>query len=398
VERINVPGLGKLPMFSHASVVGDLVFVSGMLGTKPGTVELVEGGTGSQTTQTLRNIEQILAAAGSSLADVAKCNVYLADMKDFAEMNRAYVACFTGEPPARITVGGARLALGGAVEIDCIAQRRSRPPGPGKSIARATGFVESGPERVYFEVHGDGDAVVFCHGAGGNHVAWFQQVPVFARSHRVVTWDQRGFGRTSNHANEPSPANAVRDLGAVLDHLGIERAHLVAQSMGGWAAVGFALVHPGRVRSLVLSGTIGGIYTPVVEREFDAFIRRSGGLRVDGLPLGRHPAVSESLVDRDPALAFMYQQMQSLNDAPPPQAGALLRGTAYDLAAVGRIAVPVLFLVGSEDPIFPPVAIRDAAAQIPGARVVEIAGSGHSPYFEKPGEWNEAVGEFVRGA
>jgi pimeloyl-ACP methyl ester carboxylesterase len=212
----------------------------------------------------------------------------------------------------------------------------------------------------------------------------------------VVTWDQRGFGRTTNRASEPSPANAVQDLGRVLDHLGIARTHLIAQSMGGWAAVGFALAHPERVRSLVLSGTIAGIYTPVVEREFDAFLRRAGGLRVDGLPLGRHPAVSDSLVDRDPALAFLYQQMQSLNDAPPLQAGALLRGTAYDHAALARIAVPVLFIVGSEDPIFPPAAIRDAATKIPGARVLEIAGSGHSPYFEKPREWNAAVREFLR--
>jgi pimeloyl-ACP methyl ester carboxylesterase len=223
-------------------------------------------------------------------------------------------------------------------------------------------------------------------------------VPEFAKSYRVVSWDQRGFGRTSNRANEPSPANAVVDLGRVLDHLGIERAHVIAQSMGGWAAVGFALAHPERVRSLVLSGTIGGIYTPVVEREFDAFLRRAGGLRVDAPPLGRHPAVSDSLVGRDPALAFLYQQMQSLNEAPPAQVGALLRGTAYDHAALARISVPVLFLVGSEDPIFPPAAIRDAATKIPGARVVEIAGSGHSPYFEKAREWNDRVREFLRGA
>jgi pimeloyl-ACP methyl ester carboxylesterase len=58
----------------------------------------------------------------------------------------------------------------------------------------------------------------------------------------------------------------------------------------------------------------------------------------------------------------------------------------------------VLFVVGSEDPIFPPAASRDAATKIPGARVVEIAGSGHSPYFEKPREWNAAVREFIRGA
>ncbi len=399
-ERIVVPGLGRLPFFSHATAVGDLVFVSGLLGTKPGTIELAPGGTGPETTQALRNIEQVLVAARSSLAQVAKVNVYLADMKTYDEMNRAYMGCFEGQPqppPARITVGGARLALAANVEIDCVAWRSAAAPAA-RPIARATGFVESGGERVYYEVHGEGDPVVLCHGAGGNHVAWYLQVPELAREHRVVSWDQRGFGRTTNRADQPTPANAVADLIALLDHLGIARAHVIGQSMGGWAALGVALAQPARVRSLVLADTIGGIWTPLAQREFEAFAKRAAGLRTDGLPLGRHPAIDESLLARDPAHAFLYQQLQSLNEAPPAAIALHLRAAAYAPEALARLALPVLFVVGERDPIFPPAVIRDAAAQIPGARVVEIAGAGHSPYFEKPREWNDAVLAFLRGA
>jgi 2-iminobutanoate/2-iminopropanoate deaminase len=121
LQRINIEGLGRLPAFSHAVVAGETVYVSGCLGTLPNTMELAPGGTGPETTQTLANIETILEGAGSSLQKVVKVNVYLADMSEFNEMNDAYLAFFRETPPARITVGGVDLALGGAVEIDCIA-------------------------------------------------------------------------------------------------------------------------------------------------------------------------------------------------------------------------------------------------------------------------------------
>ena len=121
-KRIVVPGLGRLPVFSHASFAGGLIFVSGTLGTLPGQMKLAPGGTGPETAQTLANIAVILEAAGASLRDVVKVSVYLNDMADFASMNEAYAAVFPEDPPARITVGGAQLALGARVEIECVAQ------------------------------------------------------------------------------------------------------------------------------------------------------------------------------------------------------------------------------------------------------------------------------------
>ena len=123
LQRIHVENLARLPAFCHATIAGDFIFVSGTLGTKPGTMELVEGGTGPETTQTLRNIATILEACGATLADLVKVNVFLADMATFAEMNKAYIAVMGEQPPARITVGRADLALGGRVEIDGVAYR-----------------------------------------------------------------------------------------------------------------------------------------------------------------------------------------------------------------------------------------------------------------------------------
>lgn len=123
MKKVTVDGLAKLPTFCHAVIAGDFIYVSGTLGALPNSMTLVDGGTGPETTQTMRNIETILHACGATLADVVKVNVFLADMDTFAEMNEAYLSVMGADPPARITVGRAELALGAAVEIDCVAYK-----------------------------------------------------------------------------------------------------------------------------------------------------------------------------------------------------------------------------------------------------------------------------------
>ncbi len=121
LERINVPGMIRLPAFCHATRAGDFVYVSGTLGMIDEKGTLAAGGTGPETEQTLRNIGEILEASGASLDDVVKMNVFLADLSTFNEMNKAYIGILGEGKAARITVGGADLALGAAVEIDCVA-------------------------------------------------------------------------------------------------------------------------------------------------------------------------------------------------------------------------------------------------------------------------------------
>jgi pimeloyl-ACP methyl ester carboxylesterase len=265
-------------------------------------------------------------------------------------------------------------------------------------VKRSTGLIERGGDQVYFESCGEGDAIVLCHGLGGNHAIWFQQVAALAPKYRIITWDQRGFGRsTNNEARSLGPSTAADDLEALLDNLHIERAHLVGQSMGGWTVLGFTLEHPERVRSLVLADTIGGIYTPEIQQAFLAYLTRSrASAPPDGqYPLGRHPALAAELVNRDPAKAFLYQQIGSFPSPPASAIGPLLIATKYDLDRLKQLQTPTLFIVGSDDPIFPPTMIRQAAEEVSGSVVREIPDSGHSPYFERPEEWNAAVLEFV---
>jgi 2-iminobutanoate/2-iminopropanoate deaminase len=120
--RIHVPGLGRLPQFAHATQAGELLFVSGTLGTRGDGFELVTGGAGPETTQALANIGRIVDAAGLEVDDIVKVSVFVTDMSSFGAMNEAYADFFGEDPPARITVGCADLALGATVEIECIAR------------------------------------------------------------------------------------------------------------------------------------------------------------------------------------------------------------------------------------------------------------------------------------
>lgn len=120
-EVIRMPGaLEGLP-FSTAVRVGDLLFLSGQIGTKPGTRELAAGGVAAQTRQTMENIKTVLEYAGSSLDRVVKCTVFLKNIDDYGAVNEVYASYFTEDPPARSAVAGSGLALGASVEIECIA-------------------------------------------------------------------------------------------------------------------------------------------------------------------------------------------------------------------------------------------------------------------------------------
>jgi 2-iminobutanoate/2-iminopropanoate deaminase len=106
--------------YSQAIRSGDLIYTAGQLGLDPTTGKLV-GGIQAQTQQALRNLQAILTASGSDLANVVKTTVYLQDIADFREMNEVYATFFTDAPPARSAVQVAALPLGGLIEIEAVA-------------------------------------------------------------------------------------------------------------------------------------------------------------------------------------------------------------------------------------------------------------------------------------
>jgi 2-iminobutanoate/2-iminopropanoate deaminase len=115
-KQLNLP-------FSEAVAVGDLLFVSGQIGSRPGELKLVEGGVQAETRQAMANIIAILERYGSSVDKIAKCTIFLGDMSQWGDMNVAYLEALGDHRPARSALGASGLALGGSVEIECIAAR-----------------------------------------------------------------------------------------------------------------------------------------------------------------------------------------------------------------------------------------------------------------------------------
>lgn len=248
--------------------------------------------------------------------------------------------------------------------------------------------------RLYYETSGRGPALVFAHGAGGNHLSWWQQVPYFSRRYRCVTFDHRAFGKTASPPQGPGRRAFADDLRDLLDHLGVETTALVAQSMGGRTAVGFALRNPGRVRALVFAGTTGGAVTDEVREAQEQHRQTPAG----SLSLARR-AVSPQLRKERPDLAYLYRLIGRLNPPRPADFLAPIPGyrgsSAEALAALG---IPILFLVGSEDAITPPHIVRMAHQQVPGSQFEMIERAGHSAYFERAGEFNERVAGFLQAS
>jgi 3-oxoadipate enol-lactonase len=261
---------------------------------------------------------------------------------------------------------------------------------------RRTGFVDHDGESLYYEVVGEGHVpLLLSHGAGGNHAIWFQQVAPFARDRMVVTWDHRGYGRSTDRADRSGPEVAAGDLLAVCDELGIDRADLVGQSMGGWSVVGAALSRPSLARSLVLADTPGGFVGPGITAR-----KPGGGTHTllgpwAGDRLGVHPALDVSFSIRHPERAHLYQSLGRMGSADPAVILPRLGATTHDETDAALLTMPVLCIVGDRDALVAPTSVKAVAALLPDARVVEIAGSGHSPYFEDPDAWNREVRAFL---
>ncbi len=239
---------------------------------------------------------------------------------------------------------------------------------------------------LYYESIGDGPAVVFAHGRGGNHLSWWQQVPAFSRTYRCITFDHRGFGRSLVSPGAQGRESFMEDLRELLDHLEVPQAFLVAQSLGGITCLGFALKYPARTTGLVLADTTGGIGEPSV---VDVLRRRQAP---DDVILR---ALSSGFIDREPERAFLYRQINQMNPYKELEANGFTSVEGPKAPELSRMKVPTLLIVGTEDTVMPPPAMRLSQELIPGSRLELVKGAGHSVYFEQPDIFNKLVLDFM---
>ncbi len=239
-------------------------------------------------------------------------------------------------------------------------------------------ILEAGPA--------DGPVVVLLHGYSADHVVWMRFAKRLVRDHRVLVPDLAGHGASgfTSGTGHSAPAQAARVV-AVLDRLGIDRAHLAGNSMGGFVAATLAVDHPDRVRSLLLSDAVG-VASPEPS-ESEELIRQ-----------GRNPFLLDDVADfpafyamtmaRPPFLPGFLRSAVAADYVARREALAEIFADFFDVATLdarlGEITAPTLVMWGERDRLVHPSTARVWADGIRGARTVTYADLGHMPMLEAP--------------
>ena len=266
-------------------------------------------------------------------------------------------------------------------------------------ITSTTGFLDVQGAPLYYEVAGQGPALLLIHAGVGDLRMWDLQFETFARHYQTIRFDMRSFGKSlvpdQPFANHEDPA-------ALLQHLGIRKAHVIGASFGGSVAIDFALTHPDMVASLILVAPDMGGYAPSEEiKEFgkaEGALVESGDLEaatelnlrmwVDG-PL-RKPEQVDPLV-RQKVHDMQYQAFTALV---PENAEDI----ELDPPAAERLAelqIPTLVFVGDHDVPQKLTLAQDLTSQVAGAQQVIVSGAAHMLSMEQPELFISTVLEFL---
>jgi pimeloyl-ACP methyl ester carboxylesterase len=244
----------------------------------------------------------------------------------------------------------------------------------------------------YTDSGGSGVPVVLLHAATGSSRVWEYQIPAFtAAGYRVITYDRRGFGKTTLDPAGPQPGTGADDLQNLMNRLRIDRFHLVGTAAGGFVALDYALSFPERLRSLVIANSIGG----VVESDFQKMGDRLRPPPFNALP----PEVRElgpSYRAANPEGTARWVELEHAHLAAGPPGPAQTMRNRVTFSLVETIKTPTLLLTGAADLYAPPPVMQLFAAKIRNSQSVVVPEAGHSAYWENPDLFNAAVLRFIR--
>jgi len=262
------------------------------------------------------------------------------------------------------------------------------------------GYVESNGQKLYFEVHGEGDPLLLIMGLGGDATGWMLQIPAFSRYFKVVAFDNRDVGRSSSAKGSYSIADMAEDTAGLMDALGIEKAHIVGGSMGGAIAQELVLCHPDKVHKLILACTMGQFARFRIHMlEPAIFIKEHDPTNKVFLTEMLFQCMTHNFLKNSEAVDGMLNLMQ--NPPFPQSTEAFVRQAnairTFDaLARLGAVKAPTLVLVGDQDILTPPWAARELAEAIPGAKLQILEGGAHGFFWEIPEKTNRAIIEFLK--
>ena len=270
--------------------------------------------------------------------------------------------------------------------------------------SRRRGTVARPDCDIAYEVTGEGPAIVFAHGLGGNHMSWYQQVAHFAPTHTCVTFAHRGFQPSTRLPAGPDPGQFADDLVALVDHLRLTDHRLVVQSMGGWTAVEYALRKPAGLKAVVLAATTGTIGTFGMPEAFAArhaaWQVRSQATLAAYVRDGIHPAAGARMACSQSAAHLLYRHIDEQNADLDKEAlrRKLMASRIRPMTDLAQADCSVLLLANDEDVVISPVAMEAVASVNPNAGFAHIPEAGHSGYFERPALFNRVVADFLASA
>lgn len=242
--------------------------------------------------------------------------------------------------------------------------------------------------QIYYEIVGSGEPIVFVHGFTLDHTMWQPQVEFFSKGYHVVTYDARGFGKSSL---PEGPYDHTDDLHALLDHLGIDQAHFVGLSMGARIATNFALAYPDTVRSLTLMDPALDGYKSEVD--WNVYAKEEGLERAKENWLNHELfTVTQKRPEIVAALRSTvenYSGWHWLHHDPQNPSNTHARDHLH------QITRPTLIVVGEGDLTYFHNIAAVLAVGISGARKVIVPNAGHMVNMEAPDEINSLLDDFI---
>jgi 3-oxoadipate enol-lactonase len=262
------------------------------------------------------------------------------------------------------------------------------------------GFING--VHLYYESHGHGFPLVLAYGLGGNTGMWAGQIEAFSRQYRLILWDARGHGQSES---PPQPdqyglQTSAADLRGVLDHLGIERAYIGGQSMGGGITARFAIAYPDRVAALLIidSASASGLsmlasMQAMREKTIELAETQSMAAVADDV-ITANPNLRTQAESSPAARQRLRQMFLDLNPTGYAHTTRAMLTKTFPTAQLASLTMPTLVLVGDADPALD--AARWTHQQIPSSQLVILPQAGHLSNLDRPEAFNTSVLTFLR--
>ena len=262
---------------------------------------------------------------------------------------------------------------------------------------RVLRHYRSGALELAYEREGTGPAVIFMHGIGGNRTNWDEQQTGLSSRYCTVAWDARGYGDSDDPDKPLNFSDFAGDLNALLDHLGVQAAHLVGLSMGGMIAQDFYGRYADRVATLTLADTSQGFGAAGEADRQDFLAPRLKPLQEGLTPADLAPKMIDVLAGSRATEDVRQRLLDSVSAVRTgPYIQALTAVVTTDFRKIlPQINVPTLVIAGTEDKVLPVSESQILADTIPGSELTLIEHAGHLTNIEAPEVFNTILVDFL---